>query len=95
MSIYTVAEITIKDEAAYKEYQAQVPATIAKYGGRYLVRGGQVTPGEGGWNPGRIVILEFPDVESLTNWASSPEYAPVAQIRHRAADTKSFMVEGV
>ena len=95
MSIYTVAEITIKDEAAYKEYQAQVPATIAKYGGRYLVRGGQVTPGEGGWNPGRIVILEFPDVESLPNWASSLEYAPVAQIRHRAADTKSFMVEGV
>ncbi|MFP6678601.1 MAG: DUF1330 domain-containing protein [Dehalococcoidia bacterium] len=95
MSIYTIAEITIKDEAAYKEYQAQVPATIAKYGGRYLVRGGQVTPGEGGWNPGRIVILEFPDVESLNNWASSPEYAPVAQIRHRAADTKSFMVEGV
>ncbi|HIF13077.1 MAG TPA: DUF1330 domain-containing protein [Dehalococcoidia bacterium] len=95
MSVYTVAEITIKDEEAYKEYQAKVPATIAQYGGRYLVRGGEVTTGEGGWNPGRIVILEFPDVEALQKWAISPEYAPVAEIRHRAADTKSFMVQGV
>ena len=96
MSVYTVAEITVKDPEAYAEYQAKVPATIEMYGGRYLVRGGNVTPGEGGWSPnGRIIILEFPDIESLQKWATSPEYAPVAEIRHRAADSKSFMVEGV
>ena len=55
-----------------------------------------MTPGEGGWSPsGRIIILEFPDIESLQKWATSPEYAPVAEIRHRAADSKSFTVEGV
>ncbi len=95
MAIYSVAEITVKDPEAYAEYQAKVPATIEQYGGRYLVRGGEVTPREGGWNPGRIVILEFPDEESLLRWASSPEYAPVAEIRHRAADTRSFTVQGV
>ncbi|MDA1258564.1 MAG: DUF1330 domain-containing protein [Chloroflexi bacterium] len=95
MAVYTVAEITVNDPEAYAEYQAKVPATIAQYGGRYLVRGGKVTPGEGGWSPTRIVILEFPDAESLQKWATSPEYAPVAEIRHRAADSKSFMVEGV
>ncbi|MBT3943095.1 MAG: DUF1330 domain-containing protein [Chloroflexi bacterium] len=95
MAVYTVAEITIKDEEAYKEYQAKVPATIEMYGGRYLVRGGEVAPGEGDWNPGRVVILEFPDAAALQKWATSPEYAPVAEIRHRAADTRSFMVQGV
>ena len=95
MAVYSVSDITVKDPDAYKEYMALVPATIAQYGGRYLVRGGEVTAGEGGWNPGRIVILEFPDAEALQKWATSPEYAPVAEIRHRAADTKSFMVQGV
>ena len=90
-----MAEITIKDPEAYAEYYAKAPATIEMYGGRYLVRGGEVIPGEGGWSPGRIVILEFPDLESLQKWATSPEYAPIAEIRHRAADTKSFRVEGV
>ncbi len=95
MAVYSVAEITVKDPEAYAEYQAKVPATIEQYGGRYLVRGGEVTPREGGWNPGRIVILEFPDEGSLLRWASSPEYAPVAEIRHRAAETRSFSVQGV
>ncbi len=95
MAVYSVAEITVKDPGAYAEYQAKVPATIEQYGGRYLVRGGEVTPREGGWNPGRIVILEFPDEDSLLRWASSPEYAPVAEIRHRAAETRSFSVQGV
>lgn len=96
MAVYTIAEITVNDPEAYAEYQARVPATIEKYGGRYLVRGGDVTPGEGGWSPsGRIIILEFPDAESLQKWATSPEYAPVAEIRHRAADSRSFMVQGV
>ena len=95
MAVYTIAEITIKDPEAYAEYQAKVPAVIEMFGGKYLVRGGKVTPGEGGWNPGRIVILEFPDVESLTAFATSDEYAPIAEIRHRAADSKTFMVEGV
>ena len=47
------------------------------------------------YNPGRIVILEFPDAESLTAFATLDEYAPVAEIRHRAADSKTFTVEGV
>lgn len=95
MAVYAIAEITIKDAEAYAEYQRRVPAIIEKYGGRYLVRGGEVTPGEGDWAPGRIVILEFPDMDALGRFATSPEYAPVAEIRHRAADTRSFVVQGV
>ena len=77
MSIYSVSDITVKDPEAYAEYMERAAPLVEKFGGRYLVRGGKVTPGEGGWSPsGRIVILEFPDAESLQKWATSPEYAP-------------------
>ncbi|MDP6822001.1 MAG: DUF1330 domain-containing protein [Dehalococcoidia bacterium] len=95
MSVYIIADIEIKDEAAYREYQALVPATIEMYGGKYLVRGGEATVVEGDWATNRVVVLEFPDAETAQRWATSPEYAPVAEIRHRAANSKAIIVEGV
>jgi uncharacterized protein (DUF1330 family) len=95
LSVYIIADIEIKDEAAYREYQALVPATIEMYGGKYLVRGGEATVVEGDWATNRVVVLEFPDAETAQRWATSPEYAPVAEIRHRAANSKAIIVEGV
>jgi uncharacterized protein (DUF1330 family) len=95
MAVYIVADIHIKDPEAYEEYRAKVPPILEKYGDRYLVRGGEITPGEGDWSPNRIVILEVPSAEDARNFVTSEEYAPVADIRHRAAESKSFMVEGV
>lgn len=95
MAVYSVSDITVKDPEAYAEYMERAAPLVEKFGGRYLVRGGKVTPGEGGWTPNRVVILEFPDEESMMAFRNSPEYAPVGDIRHRAADTKSFRVEGV
>jgi uncharacterized protein (DUF1330 family) len=79
----------------YKEYAKRVPATIQQYGGKYLVRGGAVTPKEGGWSPKRVVVLEFPSMEQARKWYDSPEYAPVLAIRTRAASSKLILVEGV
>jgi uncharacterized protein (DUF1330 family) len=95
MAVYSVSDITVKDAEAYKEYMALAAPLVEKFGGRYLVRGGEVTPGQGGWSPKRVVILEFPDDESMVAFRTSPEYLPVGEIRHSAADTKSFKVEGV
>ena len=95
MAVYSISDITVKDPEAYKEYMERAAPLVEQFGGRYLVRGGKVTPGEGGWQPNRVVILEFPDEESMMALRTSPEYAPVGEIRHTAADTKSFRVEGV
>jgi uncharacterized protein (DUF1330 family) len=95
MAVYSVSDITVKDAEAYKEYMALAAPLVEKFGGRYLVRGGEVTPGQGGWSPKRVVILEFPDDESMVAFRTSQEYLPVGEIRHSAADTKSFKVEGV
>ena len=72
-----------------------MPPLIEKYGGRYIVRGGKITPWEGDWDLHRVVILEFPSAERATAMLTSDEYAPLGEIRHRAAISKIFIVEGV
>ena len=94
MAAYVIGEVDIRDLQAYQEYAKGVPATIAQYGGRYLVRGGAVDAKEGGWNPQRVVVLEFPTMEQAKRWYASPEYTPLLAIRHQAASSKMIFVEG-
>jgi uncharacterized protein (DUF1330 family) len=92
---YVVAQVDVKDPAAYEEYRAQVPATIAKFGGEYLARGGKIETLEGDPPLGRVVILRFASVEQAKAWYNSPDYAGPLAIRHRAAVSRSMLVEGV
>jgi len=95
MAAYLIAEIDITDPAAYEEYRKQVPGVIAKYGGKYIVRGGKVESLEGGWSPKRVAMLEFPSMEQALKWYRSPEYAPLIKLRQKAAKSKLTVVEGV
>ncbi|KAB2880241.1 DUF1330 domain-containing protein [bacterium] len=94
MSAYVIVDIEITDPKEYEEYKKLTPATIAAYGGRFIVRGGATETLEGDWTHGRIVVLEFSDVESAKQWWSSPEYADAKAIRQRTAKTKMIVVEG-
>jgi len=94
MAAYLIAEVDVTDPAAYEEYRKIVPATIARYGGKYLVRGGKVDSKEGGWQPTRLVVLEFASMEQARKWYHSPEYAPALAIRTKAARSKVVLVEG-
>jgi uncharacterized protein (DUF1330 family) len=95
MAGYVIAEVEVKDAALFEEYRKEVPATIARYGGRYLVRGGAVETKEGGWSPKRLVVLEFPSVEDARRWYESPDYAPALALRLKAASSRVVIVEGV
>jgi len=95
MAAYVIAEVEVTDSAAYEEYRKKVPATIAQYGGKYLVRGGATEAKEGGWAPARFVILEFPSMEQARRWYDSPEYAPALAIRKRASKSKLIFAEGL
>jgi len=77
MSAYIIVDIDIHDTAGLEEYRRQVPATIAKYGGRFIVRGGKFETLEGNWNPKRLVVLEFPSGEQAKRWYDSAEYRPL------------------
>jgi len=94
MSAYVIAEIDVVDPAAYEEYRKQVLAVVTKYGGKFLVRGGQVEPKEGGWTPKRIVVLEFPSMAQAQKWYDSPEYVPLIKLRQKASKGKLIIVEG-
>ena len=95
MSAYVIAEIDVHNPELFEEYRKLVPATIAKYGGKYLVRGGATDSKEGGWRPARLVVLEFPSMEQAKKWYHSPEYAPALAIRLKAANGKMILAEGV
>jgi uncharacterized protein (DUF1330 family) len=94
MYAYVLLEIEVVDREAYTEYLKLAPATVKQYGGRYLIRGGAVTPVEGDWNPARLVLLEFPTVEQAKRWLNSAEYQKIAPIRQRATKSRAVIVEG-
>lgn len=94
MAGYLIAEIEVHDPALFEEYRKQVPATIARYGGKYLARGGATDTIEGGWAPARVVVLEFPSLEQARKWYHSAEYKPLLAMRLKAAKSRAILVEG-
>jgi uncharacterized protein (DUF1330 family) len=95
MPAYLIAEIDVHDPAAFEEYRKRVPATIAAYGGRYLVRGGNTEVVEGSWKPKRLIVLEFPSMARAREWYASADYQAVLPLRTRASAGDAIFVEGV
>ena len=95
MAVYAVVNVRITDPDRYAEYREQAPPTIARYGGKYLARGGTTEVLEGEWSPQRLVILKFESMERFHEWYSSPEYAPLKQVRGEAAISDFVVVEGL
>jgi len=94
MPAYIVVEVEVLDPEKYEDYKKMVPASLAKYGGKFLVRGGKAENLEGNWSPKRIVITEFPSVDQARAWWSSPEYAEAKALRQATAKTEMIVVEG-
>ena len=94
MAYFMVVEVDVHDPEAYRDYTAQTPGLIAKYGGNWVIRGGEATTMEGGWNPGRFVVVEWPDKESFQRFYDSPEYQEVLKIRFEHATSRAFGIEG-
>ena len=95
MPAYILVEIAIHNPEEYEAYKRLTPASLTKYEGKFIVRGGHTETLEGAWQPERIVVLEFPTTEQAKAWWSSPEYAPAKDLRQKNATTKMLLVEGV
>ena len=95
MPAYVLAEIEITNPEGYKEYTQAVPATIEKYGGRFLHRGGPTAPLEGDWPERRRVIIEFPDAAAARRWWDSPEYARPKAMRRANSKGRLMLFEGL
>lgn len=95
MPAYLIADIQITEPVGYEEYRRGVAPTIAKYGGRFIARGGSTQVLEGQWNPNRVVVLEFPSIERLKEWYDSPEYRPLRDLRQRTSEANMVLVDGI
>ncbi len=95
MTAYVVLDIEVVDPEKYKDYAKLAPASVEKYGGKYIVRGGANETLEGDWQAKRLVILEFPSVQQAKTWMNSPEYAPARALRHKYSRSNAVVVEGV
>ncbi|OCK55500.1 DUF1330 domain-containing protein [Bradyrhizobium sp. LMTR 3] len=95
MSAYAISEVEMRDATDFESYRSIAAKAIAKYGGRYLVRGGAATLIEGGPPPKTIIVVEFPTMERLREWYASPEYAEALRVRQAALDRRLVFVEGV
>jgi len=95
MAAYVIVEVDVHDAALFEDYRKIVPGTIAKYDGKYIVRGGATETKEGGWAPKRIVVLEFPTLNRAREWYHSAEYAPALAMRLKCANSRMILVEGV
>lgn len=95
MAAYLIADTNIHDAEGYEEYKALARPLVEKYGGRYLARGGELHVDDDDlWSPTRVVVVEFPDMESARRFLDSDEYAPVKALRHKHADSTVVLVAG-
>ena len=92
---YVVALIeSISDPETYKSYVAQVEATLAPFGGRFLARKPDPAVLEGAFTPSRAVVLEFPDEAAVRAWHASPAYQPVLRLRQSASKGTLLLLPG-
>ena len=90
-----IVETDISDPEQYEQYKAASPGAVAAGGGRFVVRGGELAVFEGDWNPPRLVVLEFEDLEAAKQWYESPVYQEAMKLREGAAKLNMVAVEGV
>ena len=94
MPAYFIAEVDVTNPAAYETYRPLAGASIAQYGGKFIVRGGKTELLEGSPEPKRVVVIEFADNTALKRWYNSPEYQEALKIRLANSTSRAFIVEG-
>ncbi|HKU72203.1 MAG TPA: DUF1330 domain-containing protein [Burkholderiales bacterium] len=95
MAAYVIVDMNVTDTVKIADYRTLAEKSVADYGGRFIVRGGQTEVLDGDWIPKRVVILEFPGMAEARRWRASPEYAKAVEIRNKAAKTQMILVEGL
>ncbi len=97
MAVYVITDISVCPQAAadYAQYLEKVRPMVERHGGRYLARGGRITPVAGDWRPERIILIEFPSTDHVQRWWDSPEYKAIAGLRERSTCAKAILVDGI
>ena len=96
MPAFVIADTKIENAEAYEAYKVKARPIAESYGGVYRARGGALDVIDAQlWSPTRVVIIEFPDMAAARAFANSPEYAPVAALRHASAQSTVIIIDGM
>ena len=95
MKVYLIVHIEVTNPELMEKYRELVPKIVAKYQGKYLVRGGNSEILEGDYFKHRIVLIEFPSRQQANNFYHSEDYAPVKMLRIEAGNNSIVLVEGI
>ena len=95
MPAYAVAHMRqVTMGPAIVEYLQRIDATLAPFGGRFIVHGGEVEILEGSW-PGFLIVIEFPDRDRASAWYNSAAYQEIVTLRTDNSESDVVMVNGV
>ena len=91
---WVIGHVSVKDAAKWQRYRERVPATIAPFGGRVILRGRVTDVLDGEHRHDDAVVLAFPDLDSARAWHASSAYQALIPLRREAADIDLIIVGG-
>lgn len=94
MAAYIIAVVDVTDLDKYKAYAAEAAPATAKFGGKYLARGGPFEVLEGSFPGKRFVVLEFATMDQAKAFYNSPDYQAARKHRLGGANFNMVVVEG-
>ncbi|NWC96687.1 MULTISPECIES: DUF1330 domain-containing protein [unclassified Pseudomonas] len=95
MKAYWIAHVNVADAEQYTQYTQRAPAAFAKFGGRFLARGGRSAAMEGGPATQRNVVIEFDSYDQAVACYESEEYQQARAHREGVAEAQIIIVEGL
>ena len=96
MAAYVLSEVEVLDEESFERYRELARKSIEQHGGRYLVPATLPEAAEGDWpSQQRLVILEFPDMDTVRRRYASEDYAQALVFRDRTLNRRLTFVDGV
>jgi uncharacterized protein (DUF1330 family) len=93
MSAYVIVELEVTDPEQYAAYAKLAQESVARHGGRFLIRGGAQVLLEGEWSP-RMVMVEFDSLDAVRAWYDSEDYQACLPIRLESSKGRMIAVEG-
>jgi len=94
MPAYIIGRIAVTDWSRYSEYMKVTPDVVARFGGKFIARGGEMVTLEGPQQTHRVVIIEFPSLESAKAFYQSEDYARAKKLRVGAATAEFLAIDG-
>ena len=94
MAAYMLARVNVTDMEQYQQYMKLTPPILEKFGGAFVIRGGEKHILEGPDAPERIVLLKFADVAAAKAMYQSDEYQAAVKVREGAAEASFIVMEG-